>query len=69
MPVMAGCDDTVEITAITGMYPDVPAKFYDDDDLKAECLEHWHDHQIAAAEYAAEHRAEMLAEERRMERY
>lgn len=57
-------DASVEITAITGADPDVPARFYQDENLIAECLEHWAEADASAAEYRAEQRADDLMRER-----
>jgi hypothetical protein len=56
-----GCEATVEITEIRDSHGD-PVRSYSFEckDLQAECLQDWHDDQIAAAEYAAELRADMM---------
>lgn len=57
------CDPTVYIAGITGMSRAVPSYFYEDDNLKAECMADWHDDKIAAGEYRAEQRADDLMRE------
>ena len=59
-----GCDTFVEINIISGMHPDVPARFYNDDDLRAECMEDYLDREESAREHAADMRAEDLRNEK-----
>ncbi len=57
-----GSPDEVEILSLPAY---IPTRFYGSQELKDECLQDWHEDQIAAAEYAAEARAEYLRDELR----
>ncbi len=57
-----GSGDEVEILSLPAYIPD---SFYDSQELKDECLQDWHEDQIAAAERAYEARAEYLRDELR----
>lgn len=64
-----GADDEVEIERIDTIEPFGECGFdadlwMEDDGLKYECWEDWRDRLIDDAEYRAEHRAEMLREEK-----